>query len=62
MFVYLTIRVDHTPSCTPSLIADVTTVNLPMFANTAVLITQPEAALGQDPLGPPTRPQPWSSI
>ena len=41
---------------------DVTTVNLPMFANTVVPITQPEAALGQDPRGPLTRPQPWSPI
>ena len=41
---------------------DVTTVNLPMFANTVVPITLPEAALGQDPRGPLTRPQPWSPI
>ena len=41
---------------------DVTSVSLPMFVNTVVPITQPEAASEQDPSGPPIRPQPWSSI
>ena len=36
---------------------DVTSVNMPMFANTVVPITQPEAAPRQDPRSPPTTPQ-----